>query len=196
VKFDITKYMRTAELLIDELENPHHRTILENYRMHGFLEMSGRHNEIFDPLLTVEHPVYRVVSPEGGLQIYDGLIAVRDGFYGPAAQMEAAVFTKEHERLAVADWGLSQEALIHSHMPGRAAAAKGFEVADLDATYVVDRWLSAHWDYTPDGRLIGEHLYWSPTTGFSQVPAVEFLSIHEVRRRLAPLIAAGPHRKA
>jgi hypothetical protein len=110
--------------------------------------------------------------------------------------MEAAVFTKEQEHLAVADWGLSQEALIHNHMSGRTAAAKGYEVDDLHATYVEDRWLSSHWQFTPDGRLIGEHLYWSPPTGFSQVPAVEFLSTQEVRTRLAPLIASGPHRKA
>ncbi len=195
MRFDITQYMRTAELLIDQLETPHHRAILENYRMHGFLELSGRHDEIFDPVLTVEHPVYRVMSPESGYQVFDGSLAVRDKFYGPMAQMEATVFTKEQEHLAVADWGLSQEQLIHNYMSGRTAVAKGYEVDDLDANFVEDRWLSAHWEYTSDARLVGEHLYWSAPTAFSQVPVAEFLSMQEVRDRLAPIIAAGPHRK-
>jgi hypothetical protein len=194
-KFDITQYMKTAEVLIDQLENPHHRAILENYRMHGFLELSGQHHKIFDPTLTVEHPVYRVISPERGYEVFDGAVAVRDNFYGPMTQMEATVFTKEQEHLAVADWGLSQEQLIHNHMSGRTAVAKGYEVDDLDATYVEDRWQSAHWEYAHDARLIGEHLYWSAPIAFNQVAATEFLSTQEVRDRLAPLIAAGPHRK-
>ena len=195
MKYDITKIRTHVEGLIDKIENLHHRAILENYRMHAMLEVSGRYEEVLSPALTVEQPFYRVSTPEDGFREYDGMDAVHDLVYKPLADGEAAVFTKEREKLAVADWGFSQEYLIHNHLSGRAAIAKGLNVANVDAFYVESRWLSAHWEYDPSARLIGEHLYYSAPVSVKEVRKEDFLSPDNVRARLAPIIAAGPYRK-
>jgi hypothetical protein len=191
---EITRCMAMAESLIAKLDNRHHRRILENYRMHAFLELSGRFEEIMSPELTVDQPIYRINTPEG-VRVYDGRDAVLNEFYGALARAKGTYIRKEQEHIAVADWGFSQEQLVHYPMSGAAAKALGHEVDDLDAMYVEDRWVSMQWHYTPDAKLIGENVYRAPVHSFRKVPSERFPTQEEVRAALAPLIAEGAFRK-
>jgi hypothetical protein len=191
---ELARIFQAVERLIDELERPHHIAILENYRMHAMLEYCGRFDELLDPAMTVEHPVYRISTPLG-YRRYDGMDAVRNEFYGPLAAAGMTVQTKEQEYVAVADWGMSQEQLVHQHLTGRAAAAKGHDVDDLDGYYIEDHWTSMYFLYTPDARLLGEHIYHSPAVRLRKVMPDEFHTLDELQAALEPLIAAGRHRK-
>jgi len=191
---DITRCMAVAESVIMRLDSPHHRAILENYRLHSMLELSGRFDEILSPELTVDHPVYRINTPDG-TRIYDGRDSVRNAFYGALTVANGTYLLKEQEHIAVADWGFSQEQLVHYPVSGAAARAQGHDVDDLNAMYVEDRWVSMQWHYTPSAKLIGEHVYRASPHAVRKLPASDFPTVDEVREKLAPIIAAGRFRR-
>jgi hypothetical protein len=181
-----------VERVIDDLHDPRHIAILENYRMHAMLEYCGRFDELLDPSMTVEHPVYRISTPLG-FKVYDGMDAVRNEFYAPLAEAGMTVQTKEHEHVAVADWGFSQNQLVHQHLSGRAAAAKGHDVHDPDGLFIEDHWTSMYFIYTPDIRLVSECIYHSPAIGLRAVSEDEFFTVDALRAVIEPKIAAGRH---
>ena len=49
MKADIRLLTLAADTLLETTTNPLHRRILENYRLHAMLEVSGRYHEIFVP---------------------------------------------------------------------------------------------------------------------------------------------------
>jgi hypothetical protein len=195
VTHELAAIFSAAEHLIDELDNPHHIAILENYRMHAMLEYCGRFDELLAPEMTVEHPVYRICTPQTGYAVYDGMDEVRNLFYAPIKENGQTVQTKEQEHIAVNDWGFSQEQYVHQHLTGRAAAAKGHDVDNLDGYYIENHWTSMYFIYNEEARLIGEHIYHSPATDLRKVPRKEFYDLGQLRAVLEPMIAAGPHRK-
>ena len=180
-----------TEEAIRKSTNPRHRAILENYRRHALLETCLRIDELMAPDMMVEHPVY-VHSSLQGRKVFDGWNAVRHDFYGGLERGESALFRKEHEHVAVADWGFSVEQLIHNYMSGREASRRGHAVDDLDATYVESRWTAMHWHYSSDVRLIGEHVYLSPSHAFQKVDSAQLLTLADIRAVLEPIIAEGP----
>jgi hypothetical protein len=192
---ELERIFSAAERLIDELDNPLHIAIMENYRMHAMLEYCGRFDELLAPTMTVEHPVYRICTPQTGYRVYEGMDQVRNEFYAPLVQRGQTVQTKEQEHIAVNDWGFSQEQFVHQHLRGRAAMAKGHDIDDPDGYYVEDHWTSMYFIYNEQARLIGEHIYHSPATDLHEVSRDEFYDLEQLRAILEPKIAAGPHRR-
>ena len=64
------------------IDNPHHRAILKNYRMHGLLEVAGRYEDLLAPDKTVEEPHAARLHEGGQSLILDGMDQVR-GFSSP-----------------------------------------------------------------------------------------------------------------
>ncbi len=58
-RLDIREQNRAVEQVLEATENPRHRYLLEAYLRHRYLESAGRYEEILEPELTVDHPVYR-----------------------------------------------------------------------------------------------------------------------------------------
>jgi hypothetical protein len=125
--------MSAVDELIERTENPHHRAILENYRRHVYLEVSGRLDDILAPDMTVEHPVYRISWGRGDVIVLDGADEVR-AFYESLGKAGAVLWNTE-EQLAVADWGFASELTLNQLVPGSAIAAEGDAVDDEDAIY-------------------------------------------------------------
>jgi hypothetical protein len=192
---ELANIFSAAEALIDQLDSPHHIAIMENYRMHAMLEYCGRFAELLAPAMTIEHPVYRICTPQTGYRVYDGMAEVRDEFYAPLVERGQTVQTKEQELIAVNDWGFSQEQFVHQHLRGYAAKAKGHDVEDLDGYYIEDHWTSMYFIYNEEARLIGEHIYHSPATDLRKISRDEFYDLEQLRAVLEPKIAAGPHRR-
>jgi hypothetical protein len=83
--------MSAVDTAIAQLaEDDHRRAILENYRRHVYLEVSGRIDEILSPEMTVEHPRYRI-SWAGKVRVLDGIDAVR-AFYEELGHADAVLF--------------------------------------------------------------------------------------------------------
>jgi hypothetical protein len=185
-KLDITMLTRAADGLLEHVENPRHRRLLENYRRHALLEVTGRWEQIFVPDMTVAHPVYylNINRTSVTLDGYEEVIA----FYRTLTDTQSNVIVLEHEQLAVADWGLASEAMFNSYVRGHVIPD-----GDPDLHYVVRQRIAMHWPYDERGRLIGEHVYeHADHLEVIEVPEEEFITLAEAREKLDPLIRPLP----
>jgi hypothetical protein len=148
----------TAELL-EETTKPLHRAILLNFWRHVHLEGAGRYEEIVAPDMMVDEPVYRVTWGANPAVITgkDGVLAFYNG-------VGDSVLWHSDDRLAVGDWGISDEITFHQLARGADLKAVGYEVADPDRLYHVSSRQSFIWPYDSQARLAGEHLYEDKTS--------------------------------
>lgn len=169
---------------IDAMRNAHRRKIARNYYLHSLLEVAGRFEEIFDPRLTVEHPIYTFHHTG---KVFDGHDAVR-GFYKAMADSEGNVIYSDDHHFAVADWGFTLEQVSHFYMTAAEFSQKTGERADDDAVYVENRPTMRAWPYDMQGRMIGETLYYGHVATYSKFDARHTLTPKGVQDVLAPLI--------
>lgn len=181
-KLDITTLTRAADELLRVTEKPLHRQILENYRRHALLEVTGQWEQIFAPEMTVEHPVY-FVNANGSSLTLDGYEQVIE-FYKSLIDGGTNVMVLEDEQLAVADWGFASEATFNSYVLG-----SSLPDGDPGKCYIVRQLISMHWPYDERGRMIGEHVYeHADHTEIIEVPEPDFITPAEAREKLIPLI--------
>ncbi|MDF8333810.1 hypothetical protein [Novosphingobium cyanobacteriorum] len=185
--WDLKQLTLAADTALQRLQDPHHRRIVENYRLHAMLEVSGRWSEIFTPELTVEHPFYRVAQPGGVIEL-DGAEQVST-FYKALSESETTVMILTGEELVVDDWGFASEAVYNTFVTGEQAIARGHATADPSRKYVEHRWVCMVWPYDARGRMIGERVYPAPTATLSECSEENFLTVADARRVFDPLIA-------
>jgi hypothetical protein len=179
---DVRELVKAADALLGRTTDRRHRRILENYRRHSLLEVTGRWQEIFEPDMTVEHPVYYVNS-EGQSTTLDGYEQVA-AFYKSMSDVDANVMVLEDEELAVADWGFASESTFNIYLRGGSVRN-----GDPAKFYVQRRLISMHWRYDDRERLIGEHVYEHVALAeLVEIPADEFITQAEAERILTPLI--------
>jgi len=190
-KLDVTKAVLGVDRRLEVTEDPRHRQILENYRRHGLLEVSGRWPEILDPAMTVEHPVYRIT--EGGRSLLlDGREQVQE-FYRGMTEAGAPVMILEDEKIAVADWGFVSESIFNHYAPGGFLLASGEDVDDPDAWYLLRHRMAMIWHYDDRARMIGEHVYEDATSReITKLAPEDVVTPEEAREALAPLIRPLP----
>jgi PAS domain-containing protein len=185
-KLDIATLTQAADDLLQRTDDPHRRRILENYRRHALLEVTGRWEQIFVPDMTVEHPVYYLNVNRTSVTL-DGYEEVA-AFYRALIDTGTHIIVVQDEQLTVADWGLASEAIFNSYARGDILPD-----GDPDGHYIVRQRIAMHWPYDPRGRLIGEHVY--EHTHHSEViriPESEFITVAEARDTLDPLIRPLP----
>ncbi len=175
-----------ADNALKRLDNPHHRAIAANYRLHAMLEVSGRWQEIFTPEMTVEKPFYRVSSEMGVIEL-DGAEAVQS-FYKALIANDSTVMVLEDEQLIIDDWGFASEAIYNTFMTGETARHRGCADADPAKKYIERRWLCMIWPYDERARMIGERVY-PATATFTECAESDFLTLDDANRAFAPLIA-------
>jgi len=141
------------------------------------LEGAGEYDKILAPDMMVEHPVYRVTwgaSPA----VIEGKEGVR-AFYNSVGE---SVLWHSDDRLAVADWGISDEITFHQLAVGSDLKLIGYEVDHADGFYHVYSRQSFVWPYDERARLIGEHLYEDKTTlRIEEVDRLEAITPARVR---------------
>tara|TARA_R110002074_G_scaffold401345_1_gene599229 strand:+ start:12349 stop:12936 length:588 start_codon:yes stop_codon:yes gene_type:complete len=185
--YDIRLLTLAADTLLKTTTKPLHRRILENYRRHAMLEVSGRYHEIFLPEMTVEKPFYRVATPVGIMDL-DGETAVK-GFYQSLIDSGTTVMLLEEENIIVSDWGFASEALYKIFMTAEAATAAGHVVDDPKGKYIESRMICMMWPYDEKGRLIGERVYPAATCTIEKCAEEDFISLEKARAVFDPLIA-------
>jgi hypothetical protein len=187
MKRDIKLLTRAAEMAMDRLDNPRHRAIAGNYRLHAMLEVSGRWKEIFVPELTVEEPFYRFSRPNQLLEL-KGAQAVQS-FYESLSASGTTVMLLEQEELTVDDWGFGSEALYITYMMGDSARMRGHPDADPAKRYTERRWVCMMWPYDQNARMIGERVYPAHTSTLEECSEDEFWTLEQVQDAFAPSIA-------
>ena len=154
----------TAELL-EATTKPLHRAILLNFWRHVHLEGAGEYEKIVAPDMMVDEPVYRITWGANPAVITgkEGVLA----FYNSVGE---SVLWHSDDRLAVGDWGVSDEITFHILARGADLKAIGYDVGDPEKLYHAASRQAFIWPYDSGARLAGEHLYEDKTS----------LAIHEV----------------
>lgn len=160
-RYDPKHIFKWIDAFIAQTTNPHHLAILRNYRRHGLFEVTGNWEWILTPEMTVEHPHYRV-NLGGETLVLDGKDAVGEFYEGLKASGLMSTFGPIREQFMVADWGLASHGLWGHQIPGSVAIEQGHDVDDPDAFYSVTVLQATIWHYTPDAKLIGEHIFEDP----------------------------------
>jgi hypothetical protein len=148
----------TAEL-VEGTTDPLHRAILLNFWRHVHLEGAGEYEQIVAPDMMVDEPVYRVTWGAN-----PAVIRGKEGVLGFYRSVGEAVLWHSDDRLAVADWGISDEITFHQLARGGDLQAIGYEVDDDEALYHASSRQSFIWPYDDRARLAGEHLYEDKTS--------------------------------
>lgn len=156
-----TNMFASLEKQIADTDNPKHRRILKNYRLHGLLEVAGRYEELLAPDKTVEEPVYRL--HEGGASlVLNGMAEVR-AFYESLTAANALVMWVNEQDIAVGDHGFSGEVEFLGFMPRTMVRESVFDRIEAgenpDDMVLLKRTLAFVWPYDEQQRLIGEHVY-------------------------------------
>jgi len=152
-KLDLTKVNIAIDRLLKVTKNPRHRFLLEAYSRHRYLEIAGRYKEIFEPEMTVDHPVYHLRA--GTL---DGREAI-EGLYSMWTATDQCIFYAENEQVAVADNFIASTAITYQQVKGKALAANGVKLDDPNAMYLYKARQQMIWHYDDRGRLIGEDVW-------------------------------------
>ncbi|GII64858.1 hypothetical protein Skr01_49430 [Sphaerisporangium krabiense] len=187
--FDVRDITVGVDAALAVVENPRHRHMLKNYRRHAVLEVSGHWEDILTPVMTVDHPVYRITE-RGRTMVLDGMDEVRR-FYAGIVSEGANVFGALEEQVAVSDHGVFIEAVFAQVVPGTDPALAGEDV-EPSGTYQVSHHFAAMWPYR-EGRLAGEYIY--DDSGSWRVDEVDpsaLTSPAEARALLAPSLARSP----
>ena len=151
--------MKPTARLLERTTNPLQRAILLNFWRHVHLEGAGEYDKILAPDMTVEHPVYRVTWGANPAVI-EGKDGVR-AFYNSVGE---AVLWHSDDRLAVGDWGVSDEITFHQLAMGSDLKKIGYTVERPDRLYHVSSRQAFIWPYDSRARLAGEHLYEDKTS--------------------------------
>lgn len=153
-----------ATALLKTTTNPHHRAILENYRLHGLFEITLNWERILTPEMTVDHPHY-VHSDGTRTTTYDGRDRVWEFYHNIEVGGLVGTVGPIDEKVMVGDWGFASHGLWGLQLPGPAAAQWELEGADdLDATYYMTQKVSQIWLYDQNAKLIGENIMEDPST--------------------------------
>jgi hypothetical protein len=148
----------TAEL-VEQTSKPLHRAMLLNFWRHVHLEGMGEFEKIVAPDMMVDEPVYRVTwgATPAVITGKEGVVA----FYNAVGD---SVLWHSDDRLAVADWGISDEITFHQLAKGADLRVVGYDVPDDAELYHVSSRQSFIWPYDDQARLVGEHLYEDKTS--------------------------------
>jgi hypothetical protein len=189
---DIRDQNRAVEKQLAVTENPRHRYLLEAYLRHRYLESAGRYEEILEPELTVEHPVYRFSLMGQPRFTLDGREQV-EALYRHWTETDQCVFYVEDEIVAVGDHMIVGRGIGYQQTLGSALVAAGVE-ADEDAMYLVKSQIAMIWPYDDRCRLLGEDVWEfdDAERAYIKLDPADVLTAEEAGRLLDPLIKPLP----
>jgi hypothetical protein len=190
-EFDITKTNVAVEQLLEATENPRHRYMLEAYNRHRYLEMAGRYKEIFEPEMTVEHPVYRF-DFYGQKLTLDGREQV-EAVYREWTETDQCVFYSESEELAISDTMIVSRSRLYQQTLGAALVQMGID-AEAEAMYLASTRIAMIWPYDSRCRMIGEDVWEYETSErqFIKLDPADVLTAERAGELLEPVIMPLP----
>ena len=188
---DITKQNVAVEALLAQTTNPRHRYLLQAYLRHRYLESAGRYEEILEPELTVENPVYRFSLMGQPPMVLEGREQVAM-LYKHWTDTDQCVFYVEDELVAVGDHLIVGRGTAYQQTLGSELAAAGVD-ADPDAMYLSKSRIAMIWPYDDQCRLLGEDV-WEFEAGreYIKLDPADVLTAKQAGELLAPFIQPLP----
>ncbi len=191
-RLDITKQNVAVEAAFAATANPRHRFLLQAYLRHRYLESAGRWEEILDPALTVDHPVYRFSLITQGRFTLDGKEQVA-ALYGHWTATDQCVFYVEDESVAVGDHLIVGRGIGYQQTLGSELAAAGID-ADPNAMYLTRSQICMVWPYDDQGRLLGEDVWEfdDAERAYIKLDPADVLTAEQAGKLLDPFIKPLP----
>ncbi len=189
---DITRQNVAVERVLEQTESPRHRYLLQAYLRHRYLESAGRWEEILEPSLTVEHPVYRFDLVSQGRFTLDGRDQVA-ALYRHWTDTDQSVFYVEDESVAVGDHLIVGRGISYQQTLGSELAAAGAD-ADPDAMYLTRSQICMVWPYDDECRLVGEDVWEfdDAERAYLKLDPADVLTAQQARELLDPYIKPLP----
>lgn len=188
-KFDISKNLQAHDRLLETLENPLHRQIIENYRRHALLEVMGYWEDIFAPDMTVENPVYHL----NFLGLKQTLVGDEvKQFYKNLAESGGNAIVVNDEVITVGDDGFGNHAYFTHFWRGSQIIEMGYKVDDPEAWYSFTYLLISYWPYDKQGRMIGE---WGGDVGepvIEKIDESDVVTVEHARKALGSQLRPLP----
>lgn len=182
---DPTECMVAAEELLEETEDPLHRQILQNYRRHVLLEISGYVDEMFTDKMFNDKAHYKMTF--GGEEVVLSDIGEIKDFY----HEHEIVNIFQNETLQVDDGGIWSDATHNVYVTGEELVEEGVD-ADLDSYYIQRADHLMRWTYDNRGRLIEERVAQYGPAEFVEITEEEYYTPDDVRPILDPIIDPLP----
>ena len=191
-RLDITKQNVAVEAALDASDNPRHRYLLQTYLRHRYLESAGRWQEILEPEMTVDHPVYRFNLISQGRFTLEGKDQI-GGLYGHWTDTDQCVFYVENESVAVGDHLIVGRGIGYQQTLGSELAAGGVD-ADPNAMYLTRSQICMVWPYDDRCRLLGEDVWEfdDAERAYIKLDPADVLTAEQAGKLLDPFIKALP----
>ena len=191
-ELDIREQNHAVERVLEATQNPRHRYLLQAYLRHRYLESAGRYEEIFDPQLTVERPVYRFSLISQGRFTLDGREQV-EMLYKHWTDTDQCVFYVTDEQVSVGDHLIVGRGTSYQQTLGSELAAAGID-ADPEAMYLVRSQICMVWPYDDQCRLIGEDVWEfdDAERAYFKLDPADVLTAAQAGELLAPFIKPLP----
>ncbi len=191
IDLDITQQNVAVEKLLAQTTNPRHRYLLQSYLRHRYLESAGRYEEILEPELTVENPVYRFTLVGQPPFTLEGREQV-EMLYRHWTETNQCVFYVEDELVSVGDHMVVGRGTAYQQTLGSELVAAGVE-ADADAMYLAKSRIAMIWPYDDRCRLLGEDV-WEFEAGreYIKLDPADVLTAKQAGELLAPYIKPLP----
>ena len=191
---DITQQNVAVEKALEQTTNPRHRYLLQAYLRHRYLESAGRWEEILEPSLSVDKPLYRFdLAGRDRFELTDkdqvGMV------YKHWTDTDQCVFYVEDETVAVGDHlivgrGIGYQQTLGAELPPDSG------VADVDPTamYLTKSAICMIWPYDDQCRLIGEDIWeWDPSArAVYKLDPADVLTAKQAGELLDPYIKPLP----
>lgn len=187
LNLDITQQNVAVEKLLEQTTNPRHRYLLQSYLRHRYLESAGRYQEILEPELTVDNPVYRFSLMGREPFVLEGREQV-EMLYKHWTDTDQCVFYVEDESVSVGDHMVVGRGTAYQQTLGSELVAGGVD-ADPDAMYLSKSRIVMIWPYDDRCRLLGEDV-WEFESGreYIKLDPADVLTAKQAGELLAPFI--------
>lgn len=185
-KLDITINTSAVDDLLQKTQDPLHRRILENWRRHSLLEVSGNWPEIFTPEMTVAQPEYKMYLG-GTLHHLRGREQIQP-FYAAMTESGHNVIAITDQNIVVNDGGFAHNAYFTQYYRGAELRRDGHEGLDSEAWYIRRAFLVEFWPYNDQGLLLGEYAAEMGPPEIIPIDESEVITFEEARDALTPLL--------
>jgi hypothetical protein len=152
---DQSQSWRTIEERLARTANPRHRKMLQTLAEHLRAEERRNLEELMATL--VPNPEYHLWK-NGADYGPKGAAGVR-AYYTEVVESKRAVLEFDIERIVVDDDNIVTEGTIRAYQQGAVARGFGFNVPDVDATYLVPYRAVILWPFNEVGEMLGEDGY-------------------------------------
>jgi hypothetical protein len=153
--FDQSLGWKALEARLAKTENPRHRKLIETVIAHAKAESVGDIDGLMKTLIAEPKYHFWGRGKDTGPKGHDGVRR----YYEEYIQSGAAILSSPKERIIVDDDSICHEGVISTLASGRIAKARGYNIDDESAHYVLRMRSTILWSFDENGLAFGEDSY-------------------------------------